>query len=181
MGLESIELLVRIEEVFNIEILEQEACKIKTVGDMTVCIERKVEFQKKRHSVQKEMHLIFQNAWTDLQLKDIHLYALINTLLTPNELDKLWHYIKKHSKLHLPKIKNKTLLSKKDTLIQVCNLNQIINWTIALNHQTLINPKALNSSYEIESILNGILINQFHVPYLQINPQAHLINDLGLD
>lgn len=179
MGLESIELLVSVEEFFKIEISEQEACRINTIKDLTDCIENKIKFKKSGGSIQNHVSKIFQKAWIELGFSILHMYEPINSILTAKELDKLWNYIKKHHQIKLPQIKAKA--SKNASLIHGSNLNQLIDWTIALNYISLIHPKQIHSLYEIECVTSGILIQQFNVAFSSLHPNAHIKNNLGLD
>lgn len=182
MGLASLELVVSIEEFFNIEISEQEACKVHTLKDMTKCVASKIKMKKSDSLVLSNISLIFQNAWTALKFPSLHLYTPINTQLSAEDVHQLWKYIKEHHSLKLPKIMTKkALLSDEGALIHACNLNQIIDWTIAINYQTLFKPKHIRSEYEIERIITGILLLEFGITYEEIHPKADLIYDLGLD
>ena len=47
MGLDSVELLLRIEEEFDVEISDEEASTIVTVGDLHACLVRKWDARSK--------------------------------------------------------------------------------------------------------------------------------------
>jgi len=183
MGLDGLELIVSIEEHFNIDISEQEACKINTVNDMLHCINDKLSLVEKESIEKQDTLYLFTLAFSELGFHQIDFNAPLQDQLSSTELNVLWVNLKHRTDLQLPDLsKQKGLFSKKSNkALKALSLHQIIDWIIALNYRSLIYPQTSYSVYETSSILSGILINLLYIPFQDIKPNAHFMNDLGLD
>ena len=181
MGLESIELLVSVEEVFNIEITEEEACKIHTVNDMVICISKKIDMAQGESEVKKSINTLFKKSTSKLNINNLDLSKLLKDQMNLEELKKMWTFIQQETSLRLPILKQREKVPLNSESIWNLTLNETIDWIIALNYMVLINPKQILSLYEIQSIIKGILIQHFNIPFNRITPQSRFIYDLGLD
>jgi len=61
MGLESVELIMRVEEDFDIEIRDEEATELATVGQIYDCVLRKLGLNAPEH----DTYLHPEKAWTE--------------------------------------------------------------------------------------------------------------------
>lgn len=183
MGLDSLDLVVSIEERFNIEIQEDEACRIKTVGELLLCIKSKLSLSDHENPEHIRIKHHIKDYFSGLHLSQIDHSSPLDKQITSPEKQGLLTYLKTKTRLDIPDLnKKRTLFSyRSNRRLKKLSLNDIITWIMALNSKTLIPEKNTYSAFEVMWILYGFFIHNLGVPFQEIKLQANLANDLGID
>ncbi len=183
MGLDSVEMVFAFEEEFGIEIPEEDAFRIITVGDMYnfvrrqivelppgECLSRRVFYQLRRALMQNyglQRHLIRKD-------------TILTDLITPKEIEEGWPFLEMYMDLEAPKFRpargipvglvhNTALLTVKhvvDNLIQV-------------NFQKLV-PESPDDN-QIWNRCVDVVVRQLNVDRHEVRKEAEFARDLGMD
>lgn len=138
-----------------------------------------------------------RKAFQNLKLtdKEIKPETKISELLTQTELKEKWHILKTEIGLELPKLValdfNPNLGShvkvfgiktiKRTTPVSSGTIRDLIDWTIALNQEKLIDIENVTSKHEVERIIIGIINRNMGIPISEIKLEHSIRNDLGID
>ena len=197
MGLDSVELVMTVEEKFGIRIPDAECEKIYTVQDFADAVYPKII----THSTEKCLsQIIFYKV-----RKAIKSVNPANDLITPDSkikevvgMDGLrtkWEKIEKAIGLKLPELVTMDFNENLDTHLKIFgvktikrtqpvtkgNLGQLTNWIISLNTEQLIDIKKITSKYEVERIISGIINERIGIPINEIELKHSITKDLGVD
>ena len=182
MGLESLELIVSVEEVFGIEISDQEACDITTVKDMVDCISRKLRCKTVKSKHRVEIESLFIEHSKSIHVSNYHMDLPIRFQVSKDEFSTIWSSI---SSVHkTPKTIDKTDFNfkkyKQKSLLDL-SPNQLIDWLVCLNCIKKIKKNPISSIEDIQYLLSKILMTSLKIPFFKIEPHADLSKDLGID
>jgi len=195
MGLDSVELVMEVEKYFSISIPDKEAEKAYSVGKLVDCVGnilgiykydfdlRENFFEEIKEQLQqitgnKQEYIITDKVKDTFNIDDIALVIQLENLLN----------------FELPGIsksesKNTMLFEKMKTWINF-NPNfdfENIRWkkyldvVLAYNLEKIINPKSINSKYEIYIALMRIIVDKVGVDYFEIALEKSFTDDLGVD
>ncbi|WP_426431459.1 phosphopantetheine-binding protein [Winogradskyella sp. HB-48] len=197
MGLDSVELLMSVEERFGIQIEDSEAEKIYTVQNFVDSVYDKIITNPNEKCLTQIVFYRMRKAFQILKLtdKEIKPETKISELLTQTELKEKWHLLKTEIGLELPELValdfNPNLGShvkifgiktiKRTTPVSSGTIRNLIDWTIALNQEKLIDIEKVTSKYEIERIIIGIINRNMGIPISEIKLEHSITNDLGID
>jgi acyl carrier protein len=195
MGLDSVELLMYIEQYFDIRIPDTEAEKIGTVQDMAdaVALRRQVipgpdllreqVFSKINNYIKSEYHLT-----EELQLSSF-IAPYLPTADSPH-----WQFLEKAIQLEIPRphVLKSPRRSAGERLKRWMGLEPSYTWNAvttgefsdaicARNYKTLTDPRNVISRYEIYITLMAIIVQQIGVDYYDITPEKSFTDDLGID
>jgi acyl carrier protein len=197
MGLDSVELLMSVEDKFGIRIEDSEAEKIYSVQNFVDCVYSKIITNPNEKCLTQIVFYRIRKAFRNLNLteKEIKPETRISELLTQSELKENWHLLKTEIGLELPELValdfNPELGShvkifaiktiKRTTPVSSGTIRELIDWTIALNQEKLIDIKKIMNKYEVERIVIGIINKNLGIPISEIKLEHSITNDLGID
>lgn len=190
MGLDSVELLMMVEDYFGIRISNTEAEKIYTVQDMTDVVAK----YKNINSNNMMLRTTLLTQLSNCTNKALELDDLIAKYL-PNDASK-WQALEQQMDLNIPKpympkqYNNKLSyklmqilykITKPNYEWQAITVEQFITAIGACNYQTLVQPENLKDKYEIYIAVVGITVDKVGVDYYEISPEKSFTSDLGVD
>ncbi|AEM72033.1 phosphopantetheine-binding protein [Allomuricauda ruestringensis DSM 13258] len=197
MGLDSVELLMSVEEKFGIRIEDSEAEKIYTVQNFVDCVYSKIITNPNEKCLTQIVFYRIRKAFRNLNLTEqkIKPETKITELLTQSELKENWHLLKTEIGLDLPELValdfNPELGShvkifgiktiKRTTPVSSGTMRELVDWTIALNQEKLIDIEKITDKYEVERIVIGIINRNLGIPISEIKLEHSITNDLGID
>ena len=197
MGLDSVELVMTVEEKFGIRIPDAECEKIYTVQDFANAVYSKIIKHPNEKCLSQIVFYKIRRA-----VKNVN---PMNDLITPNSkikevigMDRLrtkWKKIEKLVGLKMPKLVTMDFDENLDTHLKIFgvrtikrsqpvtkgNLGQLTNWIISLNSEQLIDIKKITSKYEVERIISGIINERIGIPINEIELKHSITRDLGVD
>ncbi len=197
MGLDSVEILVRVEEYFGISIPDREAEKILTVQDFADCVFTKVTINPTEKCKSQMLFYKLRTYFTDkqgLNKWQIRPDSKIRDLLT-GDLKTTWTEIEKDLKLHLPTLSDLDINPTKEKEIKILGvkvwtrkspvtigtIGDLVDWTLAKNYDKLIDPKALFDKGDVEKVIIGIISDSMAIPVDEIKLEHKITYDLGVD
>ncbi|TBV26524.1 phosphopantetheine-binding protein [Meridianimaribacter sp. CL38] len=197
MGLDSVELVMSIEDKFGIRIEDSEAEKIYTVQDFADIVFSRISKNPTDKCLTQIVFYRIRKALRNLTSteKEIRPDMKISELFTQSELKEKWNQLKMEVGLELPDLValdfNPELSShvkifgiktiKRTTPVSKGTLRQLVDWTISLNRDKLIDIEKISSKYEVERIICGITEDRIGVPISEIELHHSFTNDLGID
>lgn len=197
MGLDSVELVMAIEEKFGIRIEDSEAEKIRTVQEFADIVFSKIISTPSDKCLTQIVFYRIRKALRMLMSteKEIKPNTKISELFTKTELKEKWSQLKTELGLELPELVTldfnpdagshvkifgiKTI--KRTTPVSKGTIRQLVDWVISLNRDQLINIEKIASRYEVERIICGITEDRIGVPISEIEVHHSFVNDLGVD
>ena len=197
MGLDSVELLMSVENKFGIRIKDSEAEKIYTVQNFVDSVYDKIIINPTEKCLTQIVFYRIRNAFQNLILTDkkIKPETKLSELLTQSELKESWYQLETEIGLELPELVSldfnpnlgshvkifgiKTI--KRTTPVSSGTIRDLLNWTIALNQEKLIDIQNVTSKYEVERIIIGIINRNMGIPISEIKLEHSITNDLGID
>lgn len=195
MGLDSVELIIKIETYFGIEISNEDAEKIYTVQNFVDCVARYLSVQDNNKNLQKEVLSAFgfwhQNGRSEkIQIK---LSDFISSYINP-EIQVSTIPFSEDLQLALPKLNFKktdgnglyvkvknwfSLASFYDW--ETVTVETYINAICAKNHSALIDKRNIKSTFEIYVIIIGITCDCMGIDYFEIGSGKSFVDDLGIN
>lgn len=189
MGMDSVELVMMVEDYFAIRIANRDAEKISTVQDMADVVAN--HLQVTSNNMQLHINLLAKlRSYINVE---IGLQDLIANYL-PNNDDGKWQILEQQLGLTIPKPEvarkySSKLRNKLQKLLswipdydwQAITVAQFITAICACNYQVLIKPTAIQNHYEIYVAIVGITVDKIGVDYYEISPDKSFTSDLGVD
>ena len=190
MGLDTVLLIVSVEEEFGITIPNQEAAKITTVQQLADYLHKSIKLNTGEKCISQSIFYQLRKALQSLgaERKTIHPKSKLSDFLTNAHQ---WNQLGKTLGLSLPKLKffgekpafiiNTLNFFKSQKLTAEHSLRIFTDWTISLNYNQLLDCQEISSKYEIERVLCGILNKEMGIPIQEIQLHHSFTNDLGMD
>ncbi len=197
MGLDSVALIMSIEDKFGIRIEDSEAEKIYTIQNLADFIFSRIIKTPTEKCLTQIVFYRIRKALRHLTSaeKQIKPDMKLSELLTQMELKEKWSQLKTEIGLELPDLVAldfnpeldahvkifgiKTI--KRTTPVSKGTIRQLVDWIISLNQEKLIAIEKISSKYEIERIICGITNYNTGVPISEIELYHSFTNDLGID
>jgi acyl carrier protein len=191
MGLDSVELVMEIENFFKIRIEDKDAEKIYTVGDMTEHVSLLLNITSSdRNLFDNTLNKITSFlGWTnsdDFINNDITKYINFSD-------DNLLADFKEKVGLTIPFIPKKTTTENVFGKIKTSITNYFAHdWTnttvkdfieiiLAENIKDILAKRPIQSKYEVYLGVSKVTVDKIGVDYSEINPNASFTSDLGID
>jgi len=193
MGLDSVELLVRFERYFEIEVPDAVAEKIFTPGDAAAwvcqCLRIATDgLSPCRKTVEQQLQTLFVNytSVADTRLSEL--------LPTGEAWAQYAQQLADQTGWQLPEIGWLRLPRARGWLNQLFNwvttstppdpnlyrFTDLIDWTLARNYELLL-TKPWQSRYEVLQAIIGITSDSSGVEVSDIKPNSRFVYDLGID
>lgn len=197
MGLDSVEILVRVEEHLGISVPDGEAAKILTVKDFVDCVFAKVTVNATEKCKSQMLFYKLRNYFTDrhkIPKGDIRTNIKIGDLIVV-DLKETWSGIEKYLKLDLPVLSDLDLNPTKEKEVKllgikvwtkkspvtVGTIGDLVNWTLSKNYNTLINAGSLSGKSDVEKVIIGIISESAGISIDEIKLEHKISYDLGID
>lgn len=191
MGLESVELVMAIEDYFGIKIADAEAEQIHTVQDFTDCIAKQLQVTQEYSQLKDDLYEKLKSLWITNEVSDksFTLNALVSVFLDPHDTAQ-WNRVYLQIKLRLPDpvLKHENMLSKTFRKVwkppyewQTLTVDDFIRAVCALNYEKLIDPKNIQSTFEILVTITGITADRLGLDIYGVQPHKSFVNDFGID
>ncbi|AXT20863.1 phosphopantetheine-binding protein [Flavobacteriaceae bacterium AU392] len=197
MGLDSVELLMSVEDKFGIQIPDAEAENIATVQQMANSVFEKIKLKPNKKCLSQIVFYRIRRAFEkfDSSKNDITLDTRMCDLLSVSNLKKDWVTLGVRIGLKIPDLVDldfdKTLNKEVKFLgfkmydrtepIAENTLKKFTHWVISMNQDELINIENISSKYEIERIICGMIEDKIGVPISEIEMHHSFTSDLGID
>ncbi len=191
MGLESVALVMAIEDYFGIKIADAEAEQIHTVQDFTDCIAKQLQVTQEYSQLKDDLYEKLKSLWITNEVSDksFTLNALVSVFLDPHDTAQ-WNRVYLQIKLKLPDpvLKHENMLSKTFRKVwkppyewQTLTVDDFIRAVCALNYEKLIDPKNIQSTFEILVTITGITADRLGLDIYGVQPHKSFVNDFGID
>ena len=182
MGLDSVELLIAIEEEFGIEIPQAEAEQVTTVGEMYDFLRKTLHSTPPVNCITQRMFSKVRKAFTDnygVPKRSITLDSRLKDLVPQHELKDAWPYLDVFAQLEFPKLERDWWPILRRNSTDGLTLRELLTAMATLNaEKLLVEP---GSDEEIWVRLTKVIQRQINIPLRQIQPDASFTKDLGLD
>ena len=197
MGLDSVELIMSVEDKFGIRIEDYEAEKINTVQDFADCVYNKIIVNPTDICLAQKIFYQFKKAFQNLKFTELEILpaSKISDLLNQSEIKANWTKLEIEIGLKLPELVAidfnhssgthvkffgiKTI--KRNTPVTKGTLRNLVDWCISLNYHKLVDVKKITSKYEVERIIAGIISENMGIPISEIELKHIISQDLGVD
>ncbi len=195
MGLDSIELLMEVENYFGIQIPDAEAEKIYTVRLMLDCVAKHLNIINdispfKAEFINKVITCLPVNAEVKEKIKSTD---RASNYISPFEKEK-WTLFRNELQLEVPKPDalnpNPSRISEKFKKLinwkpnyewDEMTFEEFVNGIAASNYRTLLSKSNITSKYEIYIAIIGLTVDKVGVDYFEITPDKSFTDDLGVD
>lgn len=197
MGLDSVELLVYVEDQFGIEIPDLEAEKITTVGEFAESVFSKINLNPSEKCFSQIIFYRLRKALESFNNNrvDIKLDSKIAQFLPNINLEQEWSKLESVSNLTLPRLVKLDLdryakseitlfglsVYKRVKPITEANLAKLVDWTYSINWKKMTSLECISSKYEVERVLSGMISDHMGIPINEIELNHSITSDLGID
>lgn len=197
MGLDSVELIMTIEDKFGISIPDAECEQILTVQQMADSVFEKIKLKPNEKCLSQIVFYKIRRAFEKFgnEKQNITLNTKMSDLLNKADLKNDWTRLGIRIGLKIPDLVDldldKTLNKEVKFLgfkifdrtepVAENSLRKFTDWIISMNYEQLISIENISSKYEIERIICGITEYNTGVPISEIELYHSFTNDLGID
>jgi acyl carrier protein len=197
MGLDSVELLMSVEDKFGISIEDSEAENIATVQHLADTVYSKIIVNPTDKCLTQILFYQIRKSFQNLNLTESEIMpkSKISDLLTKSELKTNWNRLEKEIELKLPELVAMDFNPKLDSHVKIFGIKtikrntpvtkgtvrELIDWTISLNFEKTIDIQKITDKYEVERIIAGIISENMGIPISEIELKHTITNDLGID
>ena len=192
MGLDSVELVMTIEDKFGICIPDNEYQNISTVQQMADAIFERLTLAPNHKCLSQIIFYRIRKAFEEFgnHRNDILPSTRMIDLLNSDNLKSDWSKLEDHIGLQIPKLiyplnKEVRLLGFKifdrTEPIAENSIRKLTDWIISMNSDKLISVDNISSKHEVERIICGIIETHIGIPISEIEMHHSFTNDLGID
>lgn len=201
MGLDSVELVMEVERTFGIQIPDRECEQICTVEDFTNIVEQYITFYPNQKCLTQHAFYKLRKSFEMIGYRRNKIFpsSIIRHLLPASDLKYWWctlqAELESESKIKIPSLHKTdfddnlnshiTLFGfpiwKKAKPITQNSIKTFIDWILAINHASFINPLKVKNRYEIERVIIGIIYQTCAVPIDEIFLSSNICTDFGID
>lgn len=197
MSLDTVELIVSIEEQFGIEIPDAEAETLATVQQIVDYVYEQIEILPNQKCLSQIVFYRIRKALEQFgnDKKDITPNTKISDLLSETNLASDWKRLEIKLQLKIPDLVDLDLdktLNKEVKLfglklydrtepVAENTLRKLTDWIISMNFDKLISIENISDKYEIERIVCAVIEDSTGVPISEIELHHSLTGDLGID
>lgn len=180
MGLDTVELVLAFEEEFGIEIPDEDAEKMVTVGDVVRFMQKKIAVTPPEECLTQKIFYKLRRALIEnynLQRRQILRKTRMSELISVKEIEEGWPYLQMFLDLETPNFKKSQQLFGHEYDIKILTVEEIIRLLITLNKGKLgcSDPK---QEEILERVIN-ITVQQLNVNRSEVHMNASFTRDLG--
>ena len=197
MGLESVELIMTIENKFGISIPDAECENIATVQHMADSVFEKITLKPNIKCISQ---IVFYRIRQALELFGNNRIQItpntrLSELLSRTNLKNDWSRLRQRIDLRIPDLVYLDLNTSQSKEVRFLGfklynrtepvadntIRKFTDWVISMNYSELISLETISTKYEIERIVCGIIENTIGIPISEIELSHAFTNDLGID
>jgi acyl carrier protein len=182
MGLDSVELVMAIEEEFGLEIKDEDAFYLTTVGEVFNYLRSKLTKIPPEDCLTQKVFYKLRRALIEnygLRRQLISPNTLLSSLLSLKEIEEGWPYLQMFIDLRTPSYKKACDLFGLEFNVEILTLRQIVKRLISLNIEKL--NVLVPEDKDIWDRLVGTIHKQTNVNLDEITMDAYFAKDLGVD
>jgi acyl carrier protein len=182
MGLDSVELVMAIEEEFGLEIKDEDAFYLTTVGEVFNYLRSKLTKIPPEDCLSQRVFYKLRRALIEnygLQRHMISPETVLSQLISIKEIEEGWPYLQMFIDLRTPSYKKAHEIFGLEFNVEILTLRQIVHKLINLNIEKL-NVLAPEDK-EIWDRLVSTIVQQTNVNLDEITMDASFARDLGVD
>lgn len=196
MGLDSVELVMYIEELFDIQISNVEAERIATPNEIADLISQKIILNKSDRCKSQILFYILRD-YVDVNFgyaKEEFMPSTIIGLFLPKENRiKHWEGMSLSLGLELPALSTDDLNDEANALqklrgkmfsdVSVADksVRTLVSWIVSLNYDKLIHLDNIFNNSEIRSIVIGAISEHQGIDVKEIGGNSRISHDLGIN
>lgn len=201
MGLDSVELVMSVEKIFDVQIHDNEWGEIDTVDDFVTVMNRHITFYPNQKCIIQQAFYKLRRSFEMIgdSRNEVLPNSIISHLLPSSDLEYWWNIfeteLEAESNIKIPSLHKTDLdksinptinffgfpIWKRAKPITQNSIRTFIDWILAINHTQFINPLKVKNRYEIERVIIGILHTNCAVPIDEIFLTSEICNDFGID
>ena len=183
MGLDSVELVMAIEDEFGLDIPDYAAARMYTVGDVYEYLKQKLDSEEPVACMTQRVFYKLRKALIEnygLKRSAILLDTKLSDIMPLKEIEAGWPFLDMFIELRTPTFQtaNQKVLGFK-LIKETLTMRELVDSLIALNSRTLAPRKESNE--EIWDRLVKVFMQQLSVSIDEIKPEASITQDLGCD
>ncbi len=181
MGLDTVELIMAIEEEFGVDIPDKTAEKIFTVGDVYEFLKAHVATSDPGVCLTQQVFYKLRRALIEnygLRRHEIKLDTRMTDLMPLKDIEEGWPFLEMFIELKTPpfRVAMATILWPR---IENLTMRDLIQYLIHINEKTLV-PKR-DSDEELWFRLVKVFVKQLNVHPHEVRYEASIARDLGVD
>ncbi|NME71605.1 acyl carrier protein [Flammeovirga aprica] len=196
MGLDTVELLMTVEELFDIRISDKEAETIYTVGEFAQSVYEKANLSDSQNHIFETVLSDIIEAFEKIDsTKILRPDTIIIDALPNKHLGKEWSQLQKLSSYSIPNLakidlnpsieKTKTFLGftlyvEQEPLTKG-TIRDLVDWVISIHYKEFLPIEKIASLYEVERVICGVLNEYYGVEINEIRMDSNIVKDLGID
>ena len=182
MGMDSVEMVIAIEEEFGIDIPDQEAEQIVTVGGLFDYLRKALKSTPPAQCITQKMFYRVRRALVDnyaIEKASITLDRRLKELVPEGQLKEAWPYLDLFAELEFPKLeKNWWPIGSRFNTDEL-TLRQLLTAMSTLNAEKLLLEPGTDE--EVWVRMTRVIERQLNVSLPEIQPGASFTKDLGMD
>jgi acyl carrier protein len=179
-GLDTVELLMAIEEEFGIEIPNKHAEKIYTVGEMYEYLRRRLATTPADECLSQKIFYKLRRALIAnyrMARKDVSPESKMTDLLSLEEIEQGWPYLQLFIDLQTPAFKVANEFFGFKLTDRMLTVREMVAALIALNAKSLFQDSNIDD--DVWHRLVTVIVRQLNVDRHQVTPEASFTRDLG--
>jgi hypothetical protein len=189
MGLDSVELVMRIEDFVGYQFSNEEAENMRSIQDVVNLISEKINFRERGTDIRQRVYEELKSLFIDHIPKTSQFgYSEHIFKLVPADHVGQWKEISKQSKFTLPFESEPGLIGRifekifpKTACLDKVTVDRFIQLTCALNYDKLVINDEFQNSYELTIAIMGITIDQCGIDPFEVFPESEFVRDLGIE
>lgn len=196
MGLDTVELIMKVEDHFGIKISDQEAEQISTIQDFSDVVYKHIEhrapekcisqllFYRLRQTVKRIFELDVAPITPKTKLADV--FSRVDAKMG-------WELLESELGLRMPAFYRTELedergfnsvwfkAREKPIPLKERTLGDLVNWIISINYEQLTDVRNLGSKQDVQRVMLGIMEQTSGVPIDELKLEHSMTSDLGMD
>lgn len=198
MSLDTVELVISIEERFDISIPDGEAAQLHTIQEIADCVHSKIAMNPTAKCKSQLLFYLLRRYFQDqfgIDRDSFMPQRIIRDLLANHDLKSAWRSIQRDLQLELPRLVARDLDPSIPAQAKILGFKaywrpkpvtdgsvaELVNWILSMNHKKLVDVKDLLSKKDVESIIMGIVSERSGIDVNELKLTHSITDDLGMD
>jgi len=181
MGLDSVEMVIAIEEEFGIDIPDEVAGQFATVGDLYNYLKKELKSTPPAQCITQRMFYRVRRALVenyDIQKQSVTLDSCLKNLVPEGELKEAWPFLDLFAELEFPKLEKNWWPIGSRLKVDELTLRELLTTMTSLNAEKLLMEPG--SDEEVWVRMTKVIERQLNVSVHEIQPDAVFTRDLGM-